>query len=193
MELLIETGTVKKIRKPKPWKHPQPITKTQLMQMRDEFWDTAPHYGGRKGSIASKCMVTKDLFWKLLQLSKVSLPNNINIRKTKVEISCSINKQLFHVLLIYCKLYKRDINERKKLPNPAYSINETCCHYRCKIPFGESYGKNPKKPLPCLWDIIFFPFWPLRWHYRLQYQDKHYILELNRLLLGCVLLIHVEN
>ncbi|KAH9779153.1 UBD domain-containing protein [Citrus sinensis] len=41
-------GTVKKIRKPKPWKHPQPITKSQLMQLRDEFWDTAPHYGGRK-------------------------------------------------------------------------------------------------------------------------------------------------
>ncbi|PNY06104.1 ubiquitin domain-containing protein 1-like, partial [Trifolium pratense] len=41
-------GTVKKIRKPKPWKHPQPITKTQLIQLRDEFWDTAPHYGGRK-------------------------------------------------------------------------------------------------------------------------------------------------
>nr|GMD90248.1 ubiquitin domain-containing protein 1-like [Ipomoea batatas] len=42
-------GTVKKIRKPKPWKHPQPITKSQLMQLREEFWDTAPHYGGRKG------------------------------------------------------------------------------------------------------------------------------------------------
>ncbi|TXG66702.1 hypothetical protein EZV62_007977 [Acer yangbiense] len=41
-------GTVKKIRKPKPWKHPQPLTKSQLMQLRDEFWDTAPHYGGRK-------------------------------------------------------------------------------------------------------------------------------------------------
>nr|WRO64599.1 MYB transcription factor protein [Rosa persica] len=38
----------KKIRKPKPWKHPQPITKTQLLQLREEFWDTAPHYGGRK-------------------------------------------------------------------------------------------------------------------------------------------------
>ncbi len=46
---LIKTGAAKKIRKPKPWKHPQPITKTQLMQLRDEFWDTAPHYGGRKG------------------------------------------------------------------------------------------------------------------------------------------------
>ncbi|GMN54341.1 hypothetical protein TIFTF001_023478 [Ficus carica] len=41
-------GNVKKIRKPKPWKHPQPITKTQLIQLREEFWDTAPHYGGRK-------------------------------------------------------------------------------------------------------------------------------------------------
>ncbi|OMO74705.1 hypothetical protein CCACVL1_16508 [Corchorus capsularis] len=41
-------GNVKKIRKPKPWKHPQPITKSQLVQMREEFWDTAPHYGGRK-------------------------------------------------------------------------------------------------------------------------------------------------
>ncbi|KAK4285861.1 hypothetical protein QN277_002497 [Acacia crassicarpa] len=41
-------GAVKKIRKPKPWKHPQPITRTQLIQLREEFWDTAPHYGGRK-------------------------------------------------------------------------------------------------------------------------------------------------
>ncbi|XP_038722543.1 ubiquitin domain-containing protein 2-like [Tripterygium wilfordii] len=40
-------GSPKKIQKPKPWKHPQPITRTQLMKMRDEFWDTAPHYGGR--------------------------------------------------------------------------------------------------------------------------------------------------
>ncbi|KAK3133139.1 hypothetical protein QOZ80_6AG0532870 [Eleusine coracana subsp. coracana] len=47
-----EAGTsndsTKKVRKPKPWKHPQPITMVQLRQMRDEFWDTAPHYGGRK-------------------------------------------------------------------------------------------------------------------------------------------------
>ncbi|GMY37475.1 ubiquitin domain-containing protein 1-like isoform X2 [Fagus crenata] len=41
-------GTTKKIQKPKPWKHTEPITRTQLMQMRDEFWDTAPHYGGQK-------------------------------------------------------------------------------------------------------------------------------------------------
>lgn len=39
---------VKKIRKPKAWKLPRAITKSQLMQMREEFWDTAPHYGGRR-------------------------------------------------------------------------------------------------------------------------------------------------
>lgn len=38
----------KKIRKPKPWKHTEPITRVQLSKMRDEFWDTAPHYGGQK-------------------------------------------------------------------------------------------------------------------------------------------------
>lgn len=51
MDSLTLTGSGKKIRKPKHWKHPQPITKSQLMQMREEFWDTAPHYGGRKGSL----------------------------------------------------------------------------------------------------------------------------------------------
>uniref|UniRef100_A0A5B6YQC7 Putative ubiquitin domain-containing protein 1 n=1 Tax=Davidia involucrata TaxID=16924 RepID=A0A5B6YQC7_DAVIN len=40
--------SAKKIRKPKPWKHSEPITSEQLRQMRDEFWDTAPHYGGQK-------------------------------------------------------------------------------------------------------------------------------------------------
>lgn len=38
----------KKIRKPKPWKHSEAITRVQLNKMREEFWDTAPHYGGRK-------------------------------------------------------------------------------------------------------------------------------------------------
>jgi len=46
----VVTGSVKKIRKPKPWKHTQPITKAELMKLREEFWDTAPHYGGRKGN-----------------------------------------------------------------------------------------------------------------------------------------------
>ncbi|XP_023552879.1 ubiquitin domain-containing protein 2-like [Cucurbita pepo subsp. pepo] len=41
-------GSIKKIGKPKSWKHPQPITRSQLVQLREEFWDTAPHYGGRK-------------------------------------------------------------------------------------------------------------------------------------------------
>lgn len=45
--LLVEN--IEHIHKPKPWKHSEPITRTQLMKMRDEFWDTAPHYGGRKG------------------------------------------------------------------------------------------------------------------------------------------------
>lgn len=38
----------KKIRKPKPWRHTEPITRAQLNKMREEFWDTAPHYGGRQ-------------------------------------------------------------------------------------------------------------------------------------------------
>lgn len=41
----------KKLKKPKPWKHTQAITLAQLRQMRDEFWDTAPHYGGQKGTL----------------------------------------------------------------------------------------------------------------------------------------------
>lgn len=42
-------GRKEKIRRPKPWKHPQPISRAELTQMREEFWDTAPHYGGKKG------------------------------------------------------------------------------------------------------------------------------------------------
>ncbi|KAG5622326.1 hypothetical protein H5410_007544 [Solanum commersonii] len=42
--------TVRKIRKPKPWRHSEPITRAQLLKMREEFWDTAPHYGGKKAS-----------------------------------------------------------------------------------------------------------------------------------------------
>jgi hypothetical protein len=43
-------GHQKKIKRPKPWKHTEDITHAQLKQMRDEFWDTAPHYGGKKGT-----------------------------------------------------------------------------------------------------------------------------------------------
>lgn len=58
----------KKIQKPKPWKHSEPITREQLMQMRDEFWDTAPHYGGRKGMLSlTKLLLitsfTEDILW----------------------------------------------------------------------------------------------------------------------------------
>ncbi|WOL09147.1 ubiquitin domain-containing protein 1 [Canna indica] len=38
----------RKLQKPKPWKHAEPLTETQLRKMRDEFWDTAPYYGGQK-------------------------------------------------------------------------------------------------------------------------------------------------
>jgi len=44
----MNTENNKKLKKPKAWKHSQPITPAQLKQMRDEFWDTAPHYGGQK-------------------------------------------------------------------------------------------------------------------------------------------------
>lgn len=42
------SGHQKKIKRPKPWKHTEDIDRAQLKQMRDEFWDTAPHYGGKK-------------------------------------------------------------------------------------------------------------------------------------------------
>eukprot|EP00250_Pteridium_aquilinum_P009579 c18767_g1_i1 orf=549-905(-) len=41
-------GHRKRLKKPKPWKHTEPITRSQLKRMRDEFWDTAPHYGGKR-------------------------------------------------------------------------------------------------------------------------------------------------
>ncbi|PON80645.1 Ubiquitin-binding domain containing protein [Parasponia andersonii] len=42
-------GNTRKIRKPRRWRHTEPITRAQLERLRDEFWDTAPHYGGRRG------------------------------------------------------------------------------------------------------------------------------------------------
>lgn len=68
INLSILTGTEKKIRKPKPWKHPQPITRTQLIQLRDEFWDTAPHYGGRKGIIMIRSRTINDGFIRVNSL-----------------------------------------------------------------------------------------------------------------------------
>ncbi|CAL9138089.1 unnamed protein product [Musa hybrid cultivar] len=38
----------KKLKKPEAWTHAQPLTEAQLKKMRDEFWDTAPYYGGEK-------------------------------------------------------------------------------------------------------------------------------------------------
>ncbi|RWW19722.1 hypothetical protein BHE74_00011242, partial [Ensete ventricosum] len=38
----------KKLKKPEAWKHAEPLTEAQLKKMRDEFWDTAPYYGGKK-------------------------------------------------------------------------------------------------------------------------------------------------
>ncbi|GJZ69954.1 TOM1-like protein 4 [Tanacetum coccineum] len=39
--------------------HSEPITEEQLKQTRDEFWDTAPHYGGRKEQLKQM----RDEFW----------------------------------------------------------------------------------------------------------------------------------
>eukprot|EP00271_Cylindrocystis_brebissonii_P017648 TRINITY_DN4658_c2_g2_i2.p1 TRINITY_DN4658_c2_g2~~TRINITY_DN4658_c2_g2_i2.p1 ORF type:complete len:120 (-),score=27.75 TRINITY_DN4658_c2_g2_i2:1010-1369(-) len=44
----IPVGPPKKLRKPRAWKHPTPITRSEIKKMREEFWDTAPHYGGQK-------------------------------------------------------------------------------------------------------------------------------------------------
>ncbi|KAG6416670.1 hypothetical protein SASPL_124105 [Salvia splendens] len=57
--LCLNPETSKKIRKPKAWKHSEAITREQLTKMREEFWDTAPHYGGRKGLDHLICMMDK--------------------------------------------------------------------------------------------------------------------------------------
>ena len=31
------------------WKSEEPVTVSSLQKLRDEFWDTAPHYGGERG------------------------------------------------------------------------------------------------------------------------------------------------
>mmetsp|Transcript_43850 Transcript_43850/g.82012 ORF Transcript_43850/g.82012 Transcript_43850/m.82012 type:complete len:145 (-) Transcript_43850:691-1125(-) len=35
------------IQPPKPFKQNPPVSRAQLQRMRDEFWDTQPHYGGQ--------------------------------------------------------------------------------------------------------------------------------------------------
>mmetsp|Transcript_13487 Transcript_13487/g.33882 ORF Transcript_13487/g.33882 Transcript_13487/m.33882 type:complete len:103 (-) Transcript_13487:1745-2053(-) len=39
-------GKSAKLRLPSPWKAHDPITYSELQKLRNEFWDTAPHYGG---------------------------------------------------------------------------------------------------------------------------------------------------
>ncbi|KAG6484459.1 hypothetical protein ZIOFF_052977 [Zingiber officinale] len=60
--------TTKKLRKPRSWRHPQPITSAELKQMREEFWDTAPHYGGQKGicEISHMLLPVMVLNWVLI-------------------------------------------------------------------------------------------------------------------------------
>ena len=41
-------GTIRKL---KPWKHTPPVSKQEVMRMREEFWDTQPHYGGSRGAL----------------------------------------------------------------------------------------------------------------------------------------------
>eukprot|EP00898_Chlorokybus_atmophyticus_P001221 jgi/Chlat1/209/Chrsp1S03123 len=41
-------GKPTKLRRARSWRNPGPITKSQLVRMREEFWDTSPHYGGQK-------------------------------------------------------------------------------------------------------------------------------------------------
>lgn len=42
-----QTQPKKKLKKPRPWKHAEgPLSRSELKRMREEFWDTSPHYGG---------------------------------------------------------------------------------------------------------------------------------------------------
>lgn len=61
--------TIEKLRKPKPWKHPHPITVEQLKQTREEFWDTAPHYGGQRGACLMVATFTFSYLLIVLTLS----------------------------------------------------------------------------------------------------------------------------
>jgi len=36
------------LRRPR-WRSEQPLTKEELEQKREQFWDTEPHYGGDRG------------------------------------------------------------------------------------------------------------------------------------------------
>lgn len=42
-------GRVKTYKRPR-WRSEGPITHQELQRMRDQFWDTEPHYGGDRGT-----------------------------------------------------------------------------------------------------------------------------------------------
>ncbi|CAL9117096.1 unnamed protein product [Musa acuminata var. zebrina] len=68
----------KKLQKPKPWKHTQQITRAQLKQMRDEFWDTAPHYGGQKeiwDALRAAAEADLDLAQAIVDSAGIIIPN----------------------------------------------------------------------------------------------------------------------
>lgn len=67
MNVQLLPETTKKLQKPKPWKHPHSITVEQLKQIREEFWDTAPHYGGQRG--ACLMIATFTLIYLLIVLT----------------------------------------------------------------------------------------------------------------------------
>ncbi|XP_020572677.1 ubiquitin domain-containing protein 2-like isoform X2 [Phalaenopsis equestris] len=68
--LVLSRENTKKVRRPKFWKHPQSITMSELRRMREEFWDTAPHYGGQKE------------IWDAL---RVAAESDINLAQTIVD------------------------------------------------------------------------------------------------------------
>ena len=45
----ISSKDAKKEFKRSPWKSQEPVSRSALQKLRDEFWDTAPHYGGDRG------------------------------------------------------------------------------------------------------------------------------------------------
>lgn len=96
--LLLSPDNSKKLKKPKPWKHNQAITTTQLKQMRDEFWDTAPHYGGQKGTVLSV------LYFLLLHVCFKVVEFDIVLLNSACVwlISLKVNAQVVLIFLFRC-------------------------------------------------------------------------------------------
>jgi hypothetical protein len=44
-----ELGRVRTWRRPR-WRSDEPVDEAELRRMREEFWDTEPHYGGDRGA-----------------------------------------------------------------------------------------------------------------------------------------------